>query len=308
MWRYLLQLWLREAAERKLSEAVANVIQSDSKTDHSPGGGCDSSTEQAQQPEINAPDQANQSVAHQFWDVACIFALSEESGGLEDLCSVKAAKIRGEGFAVRIGEHRGRRIGIVISGVGRTAAARATAAVIEAHRPQLVITAGFAGALDPELRRNDLVVADTIAREDGKTIRPETVDDLRWPRCFVGRLLTVDRVVKNRDEKQELRKVSQALAVEMESYAVVEACCAAKVPVAAIRVILDTADENLPPHLEVIAKQKTPAARWGAAIGALLNRPSSVADFYKLKENALTASDRLAKFLTELISRRTQTN
>ena len=50
----------------------------------------------------------------------------------------------------------GRRVTIVQAGAGRLAAARGTQALIRGHRPAWVISAGFAGALQPELRRGTL--------------------------------------------------------------------------------------------------------------------------------------------------------
>jgi adenosylhomocysteine nucleosidase len=50
-----------------------------------------------------------------------------------------------------------------------------------------------------------------------------------------------------------------------------------------------------------LAKQKTRTAKLGAVVGAAWRRPSSVKDMWKLKEDALLASDRLAKFLASTI-------
>ena len=85
-----------------------------------------------------------------------VFALSIESGCLEDLLQ-RATATRGHGFRVRCGELDGRQVAIVQSGPGRERAAQATHALIDGHRPGVVISAGFAGALDATLRRGDIV-------------------------------------------------------------------------------------------------------------------------------------------------------
>ena len=87
----------------------------------------------------------------------------------------------------------------------------------------------------------------------------------------------------------------------METFAVAEVCAARQVAFSSIRVINDTADEALPRDVEHLLAQKTAAARLGAALGAVWRRPASAKDMYQLRENALVASGRLAKFLAETL-------
>ena len=67
------------------------------------------------------------------------------------------------------------------------------------------------------------------------------------------------------------------------------------------RVITDAVDEQRPRDMERLARQKTSAARWGAAIGTLLNRPSSIKDLWAMQEKALIGTDRLGRFLLAMI-------
>jgi hypothetical protein len=67
-------------------------------------------------------------------------------------------------------------------------------------------------------------------------------------------------------------------------------------------VVSDAVDDQLPREVERLSRQKTRAAQLGAALGAFLDRPGALKDMYRLKENALAASDRLAKFLAALIA------
>ncbi len=88
----------------------------------------------------------------------------------------------------------------------------------------------------------------------------------------------------------------------METFAVAEVCAARQVAFSSIRVTNDAADQALPRDVEHLLAQKTAAARLGAALGALLHRPGSAKDMYQLRENALIASGRLAKFLAATLS------
>ena len=120
-------------------------------------------------------------------------------------------------------------------------------------------------------------------------------------RVHVGRLLTVDRLIREPAEKQALGQQHQALAVDMESWAVGEVCRQDKVRFLAVRVISDAVQDALPEDLDRLVMQQSTAGRLGAAAGTLFRRPSSIKDMLRLKEEALVASDRLAKFLAGVI-------
>ena len=120
------------------------------------------------------------------------------------------------------------------------------------------------------------------------------------PGMHCGTLLTVDRVIRTPRDRRSLFQRTGALGVDMETLAVAEVCTARQVAFSSIRVINDTADEALPRDVEHLLAQKTAAARLGAALGAVLHRPASAKDMYQLRENALVASGRLAKFLGQI--------
>jgi adenosylhomocysteine nucleosidase len=83
----------------------------------------------------------------------------------------------------------------------------------------------------------------------------------------------------------------------METAAIAQMCRQHKTRFLAVRVINEALDDELPPDLESLTHQTTSAARLGAAAGAIFRRPSTVKDLWRLKEEAIKASDRLAKFL-----------
>ena len=117
----------------------------------------------------------------------------------------------------------------------------------------------------------------------------------------VGRLLTVDHLICKPAEKAALGAEHHALAVDMESWAVGEVCRQNKVRFLSVRIISDAVDDELPEDLNSLVTQKSTAGRLGAAAGTLFRRPGSVKDMLRLREEALVASDRLAKFLDGVI-------
>jgi len=275
--RHLLQSWLHHAAGKKVQEAARQQFSEKAGQDEEEAKPC---------------------------DLGAVFALAIESGGLEDLLD-DATTTRGHGFVVRQGKLRDRQVALIRSGAGRQAAARATEALIEGHRPGLVLSAGFAGGLNSDLKRHDILMVDHVVDPAGEQfsidlkVDPTSLSQVSG--VHVGRLLTVDNVIRLPDEKRSLGRRYNALAVDMETFAVAEVCRRRQVRLLAVRVINDTVDEELPPDVERLLTQKTGPARLGAAAGAAWRRPASIKDMWKLKENALLASDRLARFVTQMI-------
>ena len=96
-----------------------------------------------------------------------------------------------------------------------------------------IISTGYCGALDPKLRVGDIVVSD------------DTNLALARP-CARGRVITRDRVAVTAAEKRALREETGAIAVDMEAAAVRSRAEALGVPYACIRVVSDTAEEDMP--------------------------------------------------------------
>jgi nucleoside phosphorylase len=97
----------------------------------------------------------------------------------------------------------------------------------------VIVSTGYCGALDPELRVGDIVVS-------GET-------QLNCSRTFArGPVITCDRVAVTRTEKQALRESTGAIAVDMEAAAVESRARKLGVLYACIRVVSDTAAEDLP--------------------------------------------------------------
>src|SRR5205814_3777866 len=171
--------------------------------------------------------------------------------------------------------------------------------------PRWVISAGFAGGLSEELRRGHIVMAEEVVNLSGDrlpvgmSLDRESMASSKG--LHVGRLLSVDSILRDAAERRRLGEHHQAVACDMESFAVVETCRKQGVQCLAIRIISDGVDDELPPEIEHLLKQKSLAAKLGAAAGAVLKRFSAAKDLWKLREDALKASDRLAKVLVGVV-------
>jgi adenosylhomocysteine nucleosidase len=226
-----------------------------------------------------------------------------EAGGLEDLISLPSV-VRGDRFRIIQGELDGRRVALVITGMGRKAARRGTEALIAGHRPRCVVSTGFSGGLHADLSVGDIVLGQWIADREGGHIDVSLKADsasATQRHLHMGGLLCVDRLVRLPEQKRELCDRHNALAVDMESYAVAQVCRAERVPFLAVRIISDDANDELPEFLDRFALQPSLAGKTGAVIGSLLKQPGSLKSMYKMREQGLVLADRLARFLTSLV-------
>jgi adenosylhomocysteine nucleosidase len=233
-------------------------------------------------------------------DVGIVMALSIEAGYLSDSLE-KVRKYSARSHAVIEGELAGKLVAIVLSGVGHKAARAGAEVLIAGHRPRWLLSAGFAGALDPALRRNDLVLPDEVVGPGGGSLAIDCpVDEITGFRRPGGRLLTVDRVVVRAADKAELRRESSADLLDMETFAVAQAARERAIRFLGVRVISDDACSELPSEVARLLSQSG-SYRVGAAMRAIWDRPSALKDFWTLHARALEAADRLARGIAKLL-------
>jgi adenosylhomocysteine nucleosidase len=237
-------------------------------------------------------------------DVGIVAAMGVEVGFLLDRLS-KVRKYSGpEGPAIIEGEVGGKVVALVVAGLGRAAARLGAQRLLDGHRPRWMISAGFAGALDPGLARYELVLANEVLDLEGRRLRIDVAvpDDGPGPRVRSGRLLTVDQIVRTAAEKAELHRRFEADLVDMETSAVAALCGERLIRFLSIRIISDEAQVDLPPEV-VSLMTRSGSYRVGAALRAIWRRPSSLKDFWALHEHAQEAADRLAGFVVGALER-----
>lgn len=234
-------------------------------------------------------------------DVGIVYATPIELSSLLERCE-RGRKYLGRRFTfrgARLGEIR---IACVQCGMGTDRAREATLALLDGHSPKWIISAGFSGALQPELKVGDITVGNSLVGPDGEELRidlgmaPNPVQGL-----YVGRLLTLDRIIRTAAEKRALGEQYAALAVDMESLAVAKTCREARTRCLVIRTISDDLLSDLPPEILTLVGD-TGSVRLGAALGAIWKRPGSVKEMWHLREIAMFASERLATFLEGVIT------
>ena len=205
-------------------------------------------------------------------------------------------------WKVRTMEHSGRRYqlfengeaALVCGGIGAEAARRATEAVIREVNPSRVISVGFAGALDASL-------------EVGHVLEPRTVinvaDGVRTEIGSGEGILVSAATVAGKQQKIRYGKAYGAIAVDMEAAAVAEGAQARGVEFAALKVISDAADFNMPPLDRFVAADgRFQSVRFACHVAL---RPWLWGGTISLARNSAKASRALSEALTSYLGRET---
>ncbi|MSU59627.1 MAG: hypothetical protein EXS35_15920 [Pedosphaera sp.] len=182
-------------------------------------------------------------------------------------------------------------VSILITGIGRKNAEQSVRDVLRQISPRQVLTCGFAGGLDPELKSGDVV----FSTADAAFARTLAVAGATPAKFFCAA-----RIATTAGEKTELRRTTGADAVEMESEAVQMICGERGISCATVRVISDAAGEDLPLDFNALARPDL-SIHYGKLAAAIAKSPEKIPALMRLRKNCNFAVERLADVLAKVI-------
>ena len=187
----------------------------------------------------------------------------------------------------------------LITGIGRQNAENAILHFLKASSPELVLTCGFAGGLNPNLELGDVV----FEQPHSALRAPHSALEARLIASGAKRVtfFCADRIATTIAEKKKLREETGADAVEMESAAIHAVCREREIPCVTARVISDTANENLPLDFNALAKPDK-SLDFGKLALAIAKSPAKIGALMKLQKKTSTAAQRLTAVLEKVIS------
>lgn len=207
----------------------------------------------------------------------------------------------------------GREIHLVQSGMGRERAAAAAAALISAHRPGLLISAGLGGAVRKGLATGDVVLAgkvmslseaelaDTVAIDNVHLLQVVAESlPVRDFRILDGCIITTQGILRKKEVNGILPDGLGNPVLDMETGAVAEAASREAIPFLALRAISDPADEELLFSIEEITDRDLNISI-RKVLSAILRNPRILPQMLRLARNAKTAGNNLALMLERVI-------
>jgi nucleoside phosphorylase len=198
----------------------------------------------------------------------------------------------------------GRPVRLACTRSGPREAARGLDALLSRHPASLVIGAGVAGALTPQLDVGDVVVGRWVRDRDGDA--PACDEPWRRRALELGArpavAFSVDRVMTRPSDRAALAHAlpeGVAGSVDMESAAWSRAAERRGSHCLIVRAISDAASDRLPEYLSDCLDARGSLSPSRVAVRALL-RPTSLPSLLRLRRQVRDAAERLAEFLEDL--------
>ena len=146
-------------------------------------------------------------------------------------------------------------ITLMVSGIGQHAANNAAQKLIAAGADAL-LSAGMAGSLSDSLKPGDLLVPRTVSTDTGQQFHcdpkwheyvvSEIAEKLQKPHC--GELLSTEKIIATTQNKRDSGKYG-AIAVDMESSAILQVAGEHQIPALVIRSIVDPLNYSIPDYV-----------------------------------------------------------
>jgi adenosylhomocysteine nucleosidase len=225
--------------------------------------------------------------------IAIIAAFEREIQQLVKSSPVTSIQHEGRDFIF----HEGGHAVVVCGGIGAEAARRAAEAAIAHYSPDLLISAGVAGSLVPDLHVGDTIFpASVIDTQDGS--RHETaIHHAPIGNTALGRtILASYPEIASVAQKQQLAKSYGAHAVDMEAAAVARAAQSHNLPFLAVKAISDDVHFEIPEMNRFVRDGRFETKLF---LLHLAPRPWLWLDVIRLARNTRIASDNLCAWLRD---------
>jgi nucleoside phosphorylase len=184
-------------------------------------------------------------------------------------------------------------VSILVTGIGQKNSELTLVERLNQLTPRLVLTCGFAGGLDPALAAGDVLYS-----TDDQGLREKLTAAGARPVKFY----CASRIATKVAEKLELRRTTGANAVEMESQAIHTLCRERGIPCATVRVVSDTANEDLPLDFNQLSKPDL-SLDFGKLLWAIAKSPGKIPGLLRLQKNSSLAAQQLAEVLARITMR-----
>lgn len=196
---------------------------------------------------------------------------------------------------------------LVQTGIGTKNSAKVSEKIFEKKKIDLIISTGFAGGIREGINVGDIVCSNNILKDNNSNIIEIDTNILKKVlnknkfNIHFGDTVTVEEVVKSSNDKFNLGKKFNAIAVEMEAFSIAENAKKHNIPFISIRAISDDVffDLDLDKISEIKEDGSIDIKKTGIKI---LKNINYVPHIIKLRKQTVIASNNLSDFIFRFIS------
>jgi adenosylhomocysteine nucleosidase len=230
--------------------------------------------------------------------LAVFGALEEEIIGFRTAMTVKDIDTR-DGFRVYRGTYKGKHLLLVNSGVGRRRALNASKSVLEHYPVTAIVSLGFGGALKPGCKTGDMFVCSSMIHANnpaGTRHQPDDrlltiAQDCRLNCLYSGAGVTSDKLIATPEAKRNLRELSAADIVDMESYWIAQLARENGIPFITGRAVSDAEKDTFP---------NLPSYEWRNAAKYFIWHPMQAWYLYRGMKRARRSLTKFAAHMAEV--------
>jgi nucleoside phosphorylase len=226
--------------------------------------------------------------------IAVTFALPAESSEFLRRLGNRS-RANKSGISIVRGTIGHRSIEVIHTGVGEKTCRQRIGRFLENKQFDFLISVGFAGSLNHQLRLNDLLFAKNFSTVD---LRHASLSNVS---VYSADMLTVPAMIDSSEEREKIARESGASAVDMETEFIARACAAHGIPLLALRVITDTPTQPFPAPPNVLFDIHRQRTRIAVLARFFLAHPRRMPKLVQFARRIACAKKILAKALVEIV-------
>ena len=190
-----------------------------------------------------------------------------------------------------------RAIEVLHTGVGEKVCRQRVAEFLQDQQFDLLISSGFAGALNDKLQIGDLLLAKNFSTVELTEVGSSFS---RLP-IHEADLLTVRALIDSNDERNKIAQASGTAAVDMETEFIARACAEHGIPLLSLRVITDTPSEPFPAPPNVLFDIEQQQTRFLTVATFFIARPNRVPQLIQFARRIARVRKILASALFDVV-------
>ena len=190
-----------------------------------------------------------------------------------------------------------RAVEVLHTGVGEKVCRQRVAEFLQDQQFDFLISTGFAGALNDQLKVGDLLLAKNFSTIELNN-RRKSFSSLP---IHEADLLTVSALIDSSEKRLEIARTSGAAAVDMETEFIARACADHGIPLLSLRVITDTPREPFPAPPNVLFDIEQQQTRFLTFATFFLAHPNRVPHLIQFARRIASARKVLANALVAIV-------